>query len=118
MKESKPEVEDLEVEELSIKTLIFLQEAGSQEIKLVMVQSAVSSVFCLLPVIGSIYHPSHLICHGNQFHLHHPGSVMTHQCCRHGRHLGPIEMLHEGSPHSTWSSFSHPGEIDEDIIGS
>jgi len=41
---------------------IFLYEAGSQEIKLIMVQS-------------SIYHPSHSNCHENQFHLHHPRSA-------------------------------------------
>jgi len=64
---------------------IFLQEAGSQEIKLVMVQSALSSIFIMddshlstTCVRFSIYHPSHSISHGNKFHLHlsHDASVV------------------------------------------
>ena len=63
---------------------IILQETGSQEIKLLMMQSAVNSVFImndshLLPVLGSTYHPSQLVCHGSQFHLQHLGSAMMHQ---------------------------------------
>ena len=52
------------------------------------------------------------------FYLHHPESAMTHHCCCHGHHFGPIEMFRERSPHSTGLSFSHPGGIDEDITSS
>jgi len=65
---------------------IFLQKTGSQEISLLMVQSAVRSVFIMDDLhLFAIYdwlglHPSQLVCHGSQFHLHHLGSTMTHQC--------------------------------------
>ena len=99
---------------------ICLQEIGSQEIRLLMMPSAVGSVFIIddmsQSAIGALIELPSFIdsirrsvppllpwsrCDALELILRPP--------------LGPIEMLRAGSPHSTGSSSSHPGRNDEDI---
>jgi len=56
------------------------------------------------------------VCHGSRLYLHHISLDVMYQCCYHGHHLSPIEMLRAARLHSTGSSFSHPGGNDEDIF--
>ena len=97
---------------------IFLQETGSQEISVLVCELVLVELSCLamLHISCLSYHRLRSVCHKNQFHFHHLGLDVMHQCCCHGPPHNPVGMLHEGCPHPTESSSSHSGGNDEDIM--
>jgi len=70
--------------------------------------------FCLLLVPWSSYLQP--IRYGGHLHIRHHDLDVMYQCYCHGHHFGLIEMLPEGSSHSTGTSFSHVEGNDGDIV--